>query len=359
MLSQTHAGVWEMCTDKILQNGGFTKVLKDLFPNELTDAQVQINRDKIYIAFAGAMLESCGSELMDIADLQEGLIILKKDDKTIGFKFSVPEIFDHLDFKAGIMVYNNKTKTAGSIIKLSDIKSLYWSDDCSDHTIWENLDDDAAVNIAGQKVFQSYGGSKNEFFLDFEEGNNRRAFPGLVLMDKTYSTSESIVVYTNLITAKQVARQFAEALSNTACSNQGLAVYLVALNVTKSTTSGNEGVAKGIGYSVGGLAAANTLVGAGLGVAGATGTTAVLGTTAGAAGFNAAVGVAGTVTAKGMAAGALAGAGASVGWIPGPGWVIGGALLIAAGVTYAISVAPSEIEDIQQVAVLAGPYIIR
>ncbi|MBP3340307.1 MAG: hypothetical protein J6L47_01410 [Alphaproteobacteria bacterium] len=133
-----------------------------------------------------------------------------------------------------IFVYNQSNKKPGDEIKLSDISKLYWSDECSDHTIWENLDDDAAINVAGRQVFNKHyldvGIDKKlvknlEYFLDFEEGNNRRAFPGLVLID--LDGSAMLITSYNKDTLIPIAKEFASELHESACSADKLAVYVV------------------------------------------------------------------------------------------------------------------------------------
>lgn len=133
-----------------------------------------------------------------------------------------------------IFVYNQSDKKPGDEIKISDISKLYWSDECSDHTTWENLDNDAAVNVAGRQVF-----NKNyldvgldakhvkylEYYLDFEEGNNRRAFPGLVLIDM--DGGNMLVTSYNKDTIIPIAKEFASELHGTACSTDKLSVYVV------------------------------------------------------------------------------------------------------------------------------------
>jgi hypothetical protein len=245
-----------------------------------------------------------------------------RDGNTYAFQFKMSDLFQYADIKTGIMVYNNKSLQPGDVIQLSDIPSLYWNSDCSDHHIWENLSDDAAVNVAGQRTFGQYGGGSNEFFLDFEEGNNRRAFPGLVLMDKTGSTTERIVSFSNLHTAVSAAETFAKNLNNSACSNDGLAVYVVALDVQKTSNNNKDGWAITAGV-VGGPAAI--------------------------------VGVSSILAATGVTSGILTAASVSS-TVPVVGWIVAGALAATAG---AISLIPGEISDIQQVMVLDGPYLIN
>jgi hypothetical protein len=204
-----------------------------------------------------------------------------------------------------------------------------FSDECSDWSIADNLDDDGAVNKIGQSIFNEFGGSKNEFFLDFTEGDNRRAFPGLVLMDETGSGREKIVTYRNLKTGLSKAQQFAKSLKSSECANQGLAVYLVALDVKKDSSSSKKGwaIAAGIGGG------AMTWMGLSAGA-----TYAFL---------------AGGVSALGSAT-AIAAPGTMAAMALGPvGWIIAG---VAVATATAVALYPSEIEDLQQVMVIDGPY---
>lgn len=127
-------------------------------------------------------------------------------------------------------VYNNATKKPGDIVQLSDIPQLYWSNECSDHTIALGLSNEAGVNIAGQRVFSPiFNQDDYEYFLDFEQGNNRRIFPGLVLLETSFPTVQERLVMTAPDKADEYAKQFATALANTVCVNENLVVYTVDL----------------------------------------------------------------------------------------------------------------------------------
>lgn len=230
-----HCDLLTDCMDEITSNESFKSTLKDdVFKGagDITKELVIQNKSKIFAAIGEGLLgvPACLDNISAIARRKNGKVWLEYNGKTYAFQFSMSDLFEHVVIPTGIMVYNDRSLGPGDNIELSEIQKLYWSDACSDHVIWDNLDDDAAVNVAGQKVFSQYGGEKNEFFLDFEEGNNRRAFPGLVLMDKTQSSSESIVAFGNLQKAIKAAKDFADALTDTVCSNDGLAVYVVALD---------------------------------------------------------------------------------------------------------------------------------
>lgn len=313
------------CMAKIAKQPEFTQVLSDtIFPgmSSLDATTVKRKRNEIFTLLAGAIFANCNQDLAEIAAVPTGKISFRLNNHPYAFVFNTSDVFEFLELRTGVMVYNKRTLKAGDVIQLSDVSQLYWSKDCSDHVIWDNLNNKAAVNVAGQRVFSQYGGTDNEFFLDFEEGNNRRAFPGLVLMDKTKSTSEEIVAFSNVQSSLAASQQFADALKNSYCSNQGLAVYTVALDVQRTETNKNTwGIAASVGGGVAG-------VGAVLGAASAKiGSVAILGKVATAAGS-----------------------------VPGWGWAIAGVLAATAG---AISLIPGEIQDIQQVMVIGGPYNIK
>ena len=308
--------------DKIWQDLLFDKqngIFKDLSDSaELTEEIVNLNKAKIYTLIAKDMEVKCPDKLAAIAKHDRAQIPFKYNNEDYGFDFSIETMFEHInEIRTGILVINKRNLSAGQVLKLSDIpKSTSWwspyhffSDECSDHTIADNLDDDAAVNIAGQAVFNEFGGSQNEFFLDFADGNDRRAFPGLVLMDETHSRTEKIVTYINLKTGIIKAQQFAEKLKGSQCSNQGLAVYLVALNVQKDSSNSSMN-----GWAIGLLS-----------------------------GSAASAGVA-------LYAGAVA-----VATVPVVGWVVAGVLATAGTV---VSLVPEKIEEIDQVMILDGPYLL-
>lgn len=328
IVTNAKADAMSDCMTVIGQNQqGFIDVLsKEIFPNteKLDDAIVKKNKNKILTLIAGNIGTLCNKNFEEIVSSPTGKVSFELKNQKYAFLFNTSDVFDFLDVRTGIMVYNNRTKTAGDVIKVGDINKLYWSDECSDHTIWDNLDDDAAVNQAGQKSFTSYGGSSNEYFLDFEEGNNRRAFPGLVLMDETSSTTEKIVTFKNLTSAIDAAKKFQSALKNSACSSQGLAVYVVGLDV-KADSTNKDGWALGIGIAGGALM-----------YVGIVSTAAIA--SAGSAGVAAAISLALGVT-----------------WVPVVGWIVAGVAVAAAGIT---ALVPGNIEDIKQVMVIAGPYNI-
>ena len=325
-----HATVLDSCMQKIYASADWKNDLFDkttgIFntiddSTKITENMVNEQRTKIYPLIAKQIITQCSNNIADIAKVNRAIVNFDHDGRTYGFDFDMSTVFEYLDMRTAILVIDKRNLLVGSKLKLSDIpeKQKFFTDECSEHTIWDNLDDDAAVNIAGQSVFNEFGGSSNEFFLDFAEGDNRRAFPGLVLRDKTGSTEESIVIYRNLKIGLERANQFAEKLKNSACSDQRLAVYLVSIQNQRDSGSNNA-------------AALGTGITTGVGLASATAGTALvaysaLGTTA-------------------MVAGGIA--------------AIGGAavFLIAAPVATYMLLKPTDIEDIKEVTILDGPHPI-
>lgn len=354
-VSVANATVLDSCLNKIAANdelwqqrlfdktNGIFSELNDT--DEITEDIVQSKRQKIYTLLAGDVLLQCNKDLSNVMKTPRGVIPFKHNNKEYGFDFDTKTMANYIDLRTGILVINKKNLAPGDVLKLSDIprKQKFFSDECSDWTIADNLDDDAAVNIAGQSTFNEFGGSKNEFFLDFADGDNRRAFPGLVLMDETGSSREKIVSYRNIATGMEKAEEFAEKIKKTACYNQdGLAVYLVALDVKRIEDIQKENPAgKDVntsGWQTGWAIAA--------GVGGAT--TAWIGASIPLS----AASWAATAWIPDWIAMAIATT-ASTSWVPVVGW-IAGALTVTA-VTVA-SLYPYEIQDIQQVMILDGPY---
>ena len=325
------------CLDKIYKNdSAWQSGVTNIFGNaDLNDAIVEQEKARIYDLLSKRIATNCASALVTMAktNQERAIIGFKHKDKEYGFDFDLSKILDNVGIQTGILVINKRNLYPTQVLKLSDIpkKQKFFSDECSDWTIADNLDDDAAVNVAGQSVFTDYGGSKNEFFLDFADGDNRRAFPGLLLMDKTGSTEEKIVTYFNLKTAVEKTYQFAEKLKNTPCSiDNNLAVYLVALNVQTGpvTTSANDDLASGWTAGTGAAVGAATI---GIGAA-------ALHTTGAAAAF-----------------GALAGATGAAAVVPLVGW---GIAIVTGTVAASMALYPNPITDIQQVMILDGPYDI-
>lgn len=326
-----YADVTTDCMQRISNNSDFQNTLKNTVfdgRQELTDEIVQAAKTKILGTVAATMLVECPTDISVLAKQANGKIWTTINNQLYGIVFSMADLFAYTNIRLGILVSNNRSLATSDVVESSSIKNIYWSDECSDHIIWDNLDDDAAINIAGQSVFSQYGGNKNEFFLDFEKGNNSRAFPGLVLMDETGSSSESIVTFSDLSVAITAAQQFANKLQNSACSLDNLAVYVVSLDVKRMESNGKQ-----FWSYTAGIVGGATIIAGGLAIAGTAGT---------------AVAATGSMLLLNAAIGASA--------IPVWGWIAAGALATTAGI---IALVPGKIEEIQRVMVMDGPYLIK
>lgn len=248
LVFSAHASVLEDCLNKIAsqdtqwqsdlfdKSSGIFSYLKDTDP--LTDEIVQNEKEKIYNLLIKKIISNCSSDIITIAkNSTRGEIPFLHDGHEYAFNFDVKKAFDYMNAQLGFIVVNNKNLSRNDVFKVTDVPkgSKFFNSSCSAQYARFNIPDDAAVNVAGQAVFTEFGGSANEFYLDYAEGDNRRAFPGLVIMDKTKSAEEAIVIYQNLPVALERFNQFGEKLKTSACANQGLALYLVSLKTTKTS----------------------------------------------------------------------------------------------------------------------------
>lgn len=335
IVTPSFGDAWQDCAKNIIQDGEFAQNVRKIVGDDRNDAQkiLQSRADDIRLLLVDKMFSVdnglCKSEIVDIARMKTLKLSFNVDGKIYRFDIDVDTLFDYFPTQTAIMVYNDRSKKIWDSIKNDSIKSLYWSDECSDHTIWENLDDDAVVNVAGQNVLSEYGGSKNEFFLDFPSGPSQRAFPGILLEDVTHSTVENLVLFTHLPTALKKVEAFAKNLENSQCGNQNLAVYLVSIAGTPDKT-----IAAGKEISHGGSTGRDATSGAVMGI----GTTVGLATAASVSGILTTTGTIAILTSNPV------------------GWIVGGVILGIGGI---IAVVPTDIADIKQVYVLDGPYIIR
>lgn len=298
---------------------------------------IDSNKAKFYALIAGNVLSHCilppnYSDFNKIADASSIVIPFEIDTQKYDITVDTTYLFDHIELPTAILVFNNRTKSPGDVIKKSEMpKDYFFSSDCSDHYIKFNLSDDACVNVAGQSAFAAYGGSDNEYFLDMPVGKSCRAFPGLVLGDfGGWGAEEKVIAYNNYQEGRKAMKAFASRLQNTACGNQGLAVYQVSINNMPVEQNGKEGFAIAAG-----------VVGAPM---------AYLGITAGL--YALGVGV-GSYSAASMAifSGALASSS-----VPVAGWIVAGVLTVAGTVA---AFWPYDLADVPQVVVLSDPEIIR
>ena len=236
----------------------YNNVLSGLPPEQ---QNIDANKTKMFNLVAANIELHClnGGDINDFQTIADSTGFVIPFTYTNGQKYKMQvdtaKLFEHINLPTGFLVVNNRNYVPGDIIKKSDMPTdYYFSNDCSDHYVRLNISDDVSVNVAGQTAFGEYGGKQNEFFLDFPVTKNCRAFPGLVLGDfGGLGGAEKIVVYTNYINAQKAVRTFADALKNTACANQNLAVYMVALESVPTQKPGSTGLV--IGAGVGGAAA--------------------------------------------------------------------------------------------------------
>ena len=260
------------CVENIYQDQeAWHDKIANIFSNEddLSQAAVTKNKNKLYNLLAQNLLKICPADVLEIFNEKEGKINFEYNDKLYALEFNPKELQKYLNIETGILVINNTQLSPGDILTKSQTPkdTKFFSAACSPHSIWYNLDDDAAVNKAGQAAFND---KTNEFFLDFARGDNMRAFPGLVLMDITGSTQEKIVTFPNLAAGKNATSLFTEKLlKNTNCNNQGLAVYTVALKVAPDTSTDKRilAVAASSGYAIATGTTLGIISGAILGVA--------------------------------------------------------------------------------------------
>ncbi|MBR3510798.1 MAG: hypothetical protein IKN73_01940 [Alphaproteobacteria bacterium] len=287
------------------------------------------HKEELFSLIALNIEALCPGQIAEILEMpNSSRIELSLGDEEFHVNFPLHKVLKYMShIRTGILVINNRNLQPGRILEKTSVPQdgHFFSDGCSDWSIWDNLKDSAAVNRAGQAAFidARHSGSSNEFFLDFAVKDNMRAFPGLVLMDKTWSTTESIVAFQNFELAESSIDTFAKNLQNSACSDDELAAYLVALDVKK--TRFDNGTS---GWAVGLLSTAG---------AGLVYTTYV------------------SLVAAGTISGTLAGLAAGTAVVPVWGWIASGVLLTGAGIAALI---PRDIEKIDQVMIVSNPYKI-
>lgn len=308
-----HAGdSLEKCVNNIYQDQeSWHDKINAIFSNdtELTQDMITKQQTKLYNLLAQNILTSCSADLFEIIDTeQRHTIHFEYNGDLYALKFTPSELKKYIGIETGILVVNNLALSPGDIFQKSQItkKNKFFSDACSTHLVTGPLfNKDAAVNKAGQSAF---GDNDNYFFLDFADGDDMRAFPGLVLMDMVNSTKEKLVTFPTLAEGKKETEDFFKKLQDQkSCNNQGLAVYTVALKVAPDTTTDKA-----------------AWVSAGAGVAAVAGTAAATGVT--------------------------------IGVISGPvGWLVLGAAGLGAAV---YGLYPEELRQIDSVMILSGPYIL-
>ena len=333
-------------------NATFINILKSeiLKGNPFDQKLADREKNRLYNLVAANILTHCvdvdnldsfNTEIVDATNLK---IPFKMDNKYYELDINANNLFEYINLPVGIMVTNLRDKSVGDVITKAETPSDYFfSGDCSDHWVRVNIANKVPVNKAGQLAFPSYIGK--EFFIDFPFGKNNRAFPGLIIAAKKgIGGSEEVVWFTNYKLARESAKQFAEALNNTACANDHLVVDVVSLTTSPSTQGNKKGWAIGAGVSAG-IGATSALSAAGL---------ISIGSGAAAAGTAAAA-----TTGAAAVAGAAAGTAAASSAVPIVGWVIAAVAATVAVVAGTIAIAPTSLADMNQVMVMDGPYIIK
>lgn len=327
--------LFQKCIEKTVKDPGVKSGLEAIYATlpDTAPKTIKLHETEIHDVLALGIFQNCRDELFSIAQddpdsVAEVPMVVNGKNKNFKIRNAV---IDSIQTPIGILVTNKTKLRHNEMLKLSDLpkKEKFFPAACSPHRIWYNLDDDAAVNKAGQKLFYP----EHEYFLDFAEGDNRRAFPGLVLMDRTSSPTEEIIVYYSIREAIAKTKEFHKLLQNTACANSGLAVYAVFLAVRPDET-----IKKGSEHEMTGGKVAVVVGGAGV---------AWLGTSSALA----ATGIA-TATSTGLAA-LLYGTAASTSWVPIAGWIVSAVAVV--GGTIAL-MWPQKIQLLDQVMVLDGPF---
>lgn len=312
-LSAYANNVVEKCTEQIYRNQVWHDKIKGFFPEEtdLTQETITKKSSTLYDLLAQNVLTSCSDDLLEIfKHTEKNTVYFEYGTDLYALEFTPSELQKYIGVETGILVINNRSLSPGDILKKSQTpsgKNKFFTNNCSTHIVqWPAFNVNADVNKVGKSVFSD---PTNYFFLDFAQGDNMRAFPGLVLMDEANSTSEKIVTFSNLAMGKEKTEAFFKQLqTKSGCKAQGLAVYTVALPIGNNTSANNTIMAStGLGVAAGS---------AGAGIAGVT-----------------------------------------AGIISGPiGWTI----LAAAGIgTAAYALYPKEIRPIDQVVILDGPHILN
>lgn len=246
------------CFNKLINNKNFMSsinaIIKDGTEN-LTDIKskeeqakdnIIENKNRITELFAEYMFNKpgyCYKDIIKFAKKEEDIKLrfklkIKEDLIPVDLNININELFDYIQEKYTLFIYN-KNKHFGDIVKNLDIKSNYWSKECSS----KRTNDSEAVNIAGQTVFNN---KEDEFYLS----SGDRPFYGLIMIDKNELGEDYIFIIKHLPTALKLLEDFSKKLQNSACSNQGLSVYLVKINNDKKASDANLMLKQTYKYSV-------------------------------------------------------------------------------------------------------------
>ena len=225
---------------------------------EFNQALVDREKDALYDLVAKNIMKRCTENFndfnFDIVDATKIDIPFKLDDKYYKLTVDVETLFEHISIPTAVLVMNFNNKNIGDKITKADTPSeMFFSADCSDHYVRDNISDDGPVNRAGQAAFPTYTGE--EFFIDFPFGKSNRAFPGLIIAAHTgIGGAEEVVWYPNYRVARANAKTFVEGLKNTACSKDNLSAYVVSMPVNPEKSWDSSGwFFWGVGILTGGI----------------------------------------------------------------------------------------------------------
>ena len=224
------------CLQKIGDSDVFSSGLKTLVgAAPLNQDFVDDNRMSLFELFANAMQEKCRlAEWNAIADAETIRVPFVLYEKKYEFTIHTNELFNHVrGMKSSFWVIDNSNFKPGDTVDenyKNTITGWYYSDMCSDYYTAGNIDDDMAVNKAGQQAFNK----DEEYFLDMPVGKGCQGFPGLVVQDRGFLRSDGMLVeYNNYRVAREKFKTFVEGLQGTQCL--GLTAYLVSVDYNKNT----------------------------------------------------------------------------------------------------------------------------
>lgn len=254
-ISNTFANVQSRkCFSKLLGDASFmsslTKIIKDgtekLPDRSGKEEQAKYNilekSNKITQLFSEYMFNKpayCYDDILSFAKREKNIEIafqlkLGTDNILVDFNIDINKLFDYYQNDYAIFVYN-KNKNFGDKIKKTDIQSNYWTNECSDLSVKFNIDDDSSINITGQKTFNI---KDSEFYLS----PSNKPFYGMIMLNIGVNRKykDSVLIFKHLPTAIKLVEDFSKNLQNSACSNQGLVVYLSRIDKKESSNSNEK-----------------------------------------------------------------------------------------------------------------------
>ena len=222
--------------------------VKEIAGPDLTQEYISNNIDKFFGPVSEIVSHKCSDDitkqpaiLEDISQIPMIKIPFQDNSKYYELNVSSTGLLDYITIPTLILVTKTDLKKKpGDSIAFSEMpRSYFFNEYCSDHEVAFNIDDDAPVNVAGQASFPGY--SDEEFFIDFPIGSSTRAFPGLIIANTTPANIFSddidrILWFKNFAIGNKAAKDFANALSGSKCSNDNLQIYVVTTNDKEALT---------------------------------------------------------------------------------------------------------------------------